>query len=139
MITQRNKLKRSWPRNLVQLIMAHPTTLQRSISPPATRKGTRTQVKHRDFSKATSNCEDENPTLAAIEAGEARIRDHLSYFAVHLERASRTSTQPRLSIEDFKSLYLRNQHSHGRHFVVHQHDHPISGIRQSVHNDRNVG
>lgn len=33
-----------------------------------------------------------------------------------------------MSIDDFKDLYRRNQHQHGRHFVVHQHDHPVAGL-----------
>ena len=70
-------------------------------------------------------------SLAAIEAGEAQIRDHLEYFAKNLKEVSRPTSQPRISIEDFKNLYQRNEHKHGRHFVIHQHDHPISGIHMS--------
>jgi len=70
---------------------------------------------------------DANPTLAAIEAGQAQIRDHLEYFAKHFESVLRPPRSPRLTIDDFRLLYKRNQHPQGRHFVVHQHDHPISG------------
>ena len=67
------------------------------------------------------------PSLAAIEAGEAQIEDHLAYFTAKFADVQRPSAGIRLSPEDFQTLYRRNQHSHGRHFVIHQHDHPVAG------------
>jgi hypothetical protein len=74
------------------------------------------------------------PTLAAVEAGQARIDHHLAYFGNHLAKASR-HTAPhvaRLSIEDFSALYHDNQHEHGNHFVVHQHNHPRAGVHYDL-------
>jgi hypothetical protein len=71
--------------------------------------------------------QDLNPSLAAIEAGEAQVRDHLAYFAKHLSAAKRPSPGPSISITDFQKLYKRNLDPNGHHFVIHQHDHPISG------------
>lgn len=70
------------------------------------------------------------PNLAAIEAGQVEVSDHLSIFSSHLSQCIRPSTSsdiPRLQISDWKDLYRRNERLHGRHFVVHQHDHPIAG------------
>jgi hypothetical protein len=105
--------------------MCQPASLLRGISPPPARPR-RTCNKNGDAgSKSTAMRE---PRLAAVEAGEAQVRNHLAYFAKHLGAVTRLAPGPRLSIEQFRELYQRNQHSHGRHFVVHQHDHPISGM-----------
>ncbi|KAK0275909.1 hypothetical protein LTR35_010678 [Friedmanniomyces endolithicus] len=123
--------------------MAYPASLTRCISPPPKRKASATGVA--DLTRVGDGADaqgaegdigikadkvmllDANPTLAAIESGQAQIRDHLEYFAKHFERVLRPPRSPRLSIDDFRLLYKRNQHPQGRHFVVHQHDHPISG------------
>lgn len=106
--------------------MPAPVTLDRSISPPPTRRASGTQKKPEIDPEQTHD--PAGPTLAAVEAGQAQIRDHLAYFASHLSNAIRPGAQPSVSIEDFKALYQGNEHRHGNHFVVHQHDHPISGI-----------
>jgi len=69
------------------------------------------------------------PSAAALEAGQATIRDHLAYFTAHLEAVSRPQIPSsfRMTITEWKQLYRRNQHSRGTHFVIHQHDHPIAG------------
>lgn len=70
------------------------------------------------------------PNLAAIEAGQVEVSDHLSIFSTRLTQCIRPSglTEiPRLQIADWANLYRRNEKPHGRHFVVHQHDHPIAG------------
>lgn len=112
--------------------MTAPLSLQRSITPPPTKKASQlvdkkcpTDGEHQDPDPLDSAA----PTLAAIEAGEAKIRDHLNYFATHLEAATRPSIpdSPRLSITEWRQLYSNNQRPRGRHFVVHQHDHPVSG------------
>lgn len=120
--------------------MAKPVSLTRDISPPPTRKASTADIQ---TTKQASNLDESShdaslapklaisanaePTLAAIEAGQAQIRDHLEYFAKHLGSVIRPSAGPRLSIDNFQALYERNQHPSGHHFVVHQHDHPISG------------
>lgn len=119
-----------------ELEMAHLQTLHRDISPPPSRKISKAaQIissgppgAGSETSATAHENHNDDPTLAAIEAGEAQIRDHLEYFAKHLSQVSRPTANPLLSIQDFKSLYKRNQHKHGRHFVIHQHDHPVSGI-----------
>ncbi|GFF53917.1 hypothetical protein IFM47457_01097 [Aspergillus lentulus] len=69
------------------------------------------------------------PSLAAIEAGAIEVADHLKVFSSRLARCARpVSPQvPRLPIRDWVDLYERNLHPNGRHFVIHQHDHPIAG------------
>lgn len=74
--------------------------------------------------------EPKDPTLAAIEAGQVEIRDHLEFFVKKLSAVSRPCSIPRIDFKEFQALYQRNQHGIGRHFVIHQHDHPISGIDQ---------
>ncbi|TKA41491.1 hypothetical protein B0A54_06378 [Friedmanniomyces endolithicus] len=128
--------------------MAHPASLTRGISPPPKRKASSIGVA--DSTRVGDGADahgaegeigikadkvvllDANPTLAAIEAGQAQIRDHLEYFAKHFETVLRPPRSPRLSIDNFRLLYKRNQHPHGRHFVVHQHDHPISGTHYDL-------
>ena len=68
-----------------------------------------------------------------MEAGRAKIEDHLTYFKHHLAKAARDTSQdvPRLSINDFAFLYKNNQHQHGHHLVIHQHNH----LRAGVHYD----
>jgi hypothetical protein len=125
-----------------RIVIPHETmvlhsTLARDISPPPTRKppGTRSSVNinHLVEKQAGTECKkgetSDGPSLAAIEAGEAQVRDHLAYFSLHLGLTSRDtpSALPRLTIEDFGDLYRRNCHPSGYHFVIHQHDHPISG------------
>lgn len=119
--------------------MATPFTLSRDISPPPRRKTSNSLV-IKDITEPTQKLEARNghsahetdrepdPTLAAIEAGHAQIRNHLEFFAKDFRETLRPDTSPRLTIHNFEILCKRNQHSHGRHFVVHQHDHPISGI-----------
>ena len=73
------------------------------------------------------------PSLAAIEAGEAKIKDHLEFFSEHFATVTRSSAPgPRLSNADFGGLYQRNQHEHGHHFVIHQHDHPVAGVHYDL-------
>ncbi|KAJ5622293.1 hypothetical protein N7528_005525 [Penicillium herquei] len=97
------------------------STLQKSVSPP--------QIK-RTLTLTREKINDHN--LAAIEAGEIKVDDHLGIFSTRLSQYSRpisetTSTHPRLPIAEWVDLYRRNEHAHGCHFVIHQHDHPIAG------------
>lgn len=119
--------------------MSTPLTLKRDISPPPLRKGSTVQTtngderrkgsladysRHDDEQKTVSSA---GPSLAAIEAGQVEIRNHLDYFTSHFKQVLRPATTPRLDINEFNQLYHRNQNAYGRHFVVHQHDHPVSG------------
>lgn len=129
--------------------MMKPSTLSRDISPPRARSAASARL-HQDADNKTRTLKEESgsvlnapqadarPTLAAVEAGEAQIYDHLDYFVTHLRATLRTTSSPALDIDAFEALYRRNQHKHGRHFVVHQHDHPISGISDVVTLHANV-
>ncbi|KAL8756703.1 MAG: hypothetical protein Q9199_002749 [Rusavskia elegans] len=116
-----------------------PTSLQAPISPPRSRRS-KSHFSHVDElnpgvpTDGSQHHSDINaPTPASIEAGEIQIQDHLSYFSAHLARVVRPQTPgPRLSIPDFVDLYQRNYHPHGRHFVVHQHDHPVAGLHYDL-------
>lgn len=116
-----------------------PTSLQAPISPPRSRRSKPQFSNVDDLNPGVTTDRSQNhsaitaPTLASIEAGEFQIQDHLSYFSAHLARAVRPkSPGPRLSIPDFVDLYQRNCHPHGRHFVVHQHDHPVAGLHYDL-------
>lgn len=100
-----------------------PQSLKRKISPPPTRrisKAERHQPQDQD---------EINVSTAAVEAGEVDIQNHLEYFCIEHEKVQRPLADRacRLSIADFRALYMRNQDSRGRHFVIHQHDHPVAG------------
>lgn len=75
-----------------------------------------------------------DPILAAVEAGRVEIEDHLTYFQHQLAKASRTTPPDitRLPIGDFVALYRKNQHQHGHHFVIHQHNHPGAGVHYDL-------
>jgi hypothetical protein len=82
---------------------------------------------------------DEDISSAAIESGETILRDYLSYFTMHLSSHIRPIQQdpsslckPRISLSEFVDLYQRNQNPQGRHFVIHQHDHPIAGTHYDI-------
>ncbi|KAF2192239.1 hypothetical protein K469DRAFT_694371 [Zopfia rhizophila CBS 207.26] len=116
--------------------MDRPSSLLRDISPPRLTKRRKTSettnpdAKRHDINSSSSAF----PTLAAVEAGQAKIQDHVAYFTEHLAKAS-TSTHrdvSRLSIDEFADLYQRNQHEHGNHFVIHQHNHPKAGVHYDV-------
>ena len=83
---------------------------------------------------ANSPAPEFEPILAAIEAGRAEIEDHLAYFRGRLADASCETPPevPRLSISSFSSLYQSNQHEHGHHFVIHQHNHPRAGVHYDL-------
>jgi hypothetical protein len=114
-----------------------PISLRASISPPPSRRrevckslqstngnGGRAQIVHEQHEETTTS------SLAAIEAGEIRIRDHLEYFSTHLAQYAKPFAS--LPIPAFEDLYLRNQHPHGKHFVIHQHDHPVAGVHYDL-------
>ena len=107
-----------------------PTSLRTSISPPPSRARKNKERSGKDDTHPSQRNEDPLPNLAAIEAGEILIRDHLQYFSHHLSRFARPTAL--LSIPSFADLYKRNQHPHGRHWVIHQHDHPVAGVHYDL-------
>ena len=107
-----------------------PTSLRTSISPPPSRARRSKEKSGKDKTHLSQRNEDAVPELAAIEAGEVRIRNHLEHFSHHLSHHARP-TSP-LSIPFFVDLYKRNQHPHGRHWVIHQHDHPVAGVHYDL-------
>jgi len=113
--------------------MSSPISLKRKISPPPpTRKSVPKDLPRKIVQGHDHNLrgvEDSRPSLAAIEAGEAQIQDHVEHFSNVLKdhRRSFQVKQPNLSIDGFGDLYKRNQHDNGHHFVIHQHDHPVAG------------
>jgi hypothetical protein len=119
------------------------SSLIKSISPPPrtrTRPATQPQ-----------------PSLSALEAGQASTDNHLQTISAHLRkyapkppRARTTTPQhddtdsstnpspsphhlkppsppPILPLDAWSTLYTSNAHPTGNHFVIHQHDHPIAG------------
>jgi hypothetical protein len=110
-----------------------PSSLTREISPPRPLKRRKTS----GFPSPSATpipAPSTEPALAAVEAGKARIDDHITYFSSRLSKASRPSFSgtPRLSIQDFSTLYSSNQHQLGSHFVVHQHNHPRAGVHYDL-------
>ncbi|KAL4745526.1 hypothetical protein BDW72DRAFT_186569 [Aspergillus terricola var. indicus] len=95
------------------------STLDRPISPPPTRPLTRT----------------DNDSLSALEAGKEEVDDPLERISAHLRKFTpdRATAPPvpgtscLIPLDAWKSLYTRNCHPSGNHFVIHQHDHPIAG------------
>ncbi|KIW07335.1 uncharacterized protein PV09_02184 [Verruconis gallopava] len=119
--------------------MDGPRSLTRSISPPpvATHRKTRTDLRsNKARERPRMRSADLNISeLAAIEAGKAIVHNHLDYFSRQLAQVAKPVTNqsdPRLSIGDYTELYRRNSHSHGRHFVIHQHNHPIAGCHYDL-------
>ncbi|KAF2632718.1 hypothetical protein BU25DRAFT_81074 [Macroventuria anomochaeta] len=112
-----------------------PSSLSRDISPPRAPKRRKTSEAPSPLPRAEPRYDARNdPTLAAVEAGRAKIEDHLTCFKHHLAKASRITPLDgaRLSINGFASLYKSNQHQHGHHFVIHQHNHPKAGVHYDL-------
>jgi hypothetical protein len=116
--------------------MGVPSSLSRDISPPPPLKRRKTPgcLSPSSAGGATPPVPQIKPTLAAVEAGRAKIEDHLAHFSSHLAKESRNTPPdvPRLSIPSFSSLYESNQHKHGHHFVIHQHNHPRAGVHYDL-------
>ncbi|KAH7406140.1 DNA polymerase ligase-domain-containing protein [Phaeosphaeria sp. MPI-PUGE-AT-0046c] len=113
--------------------MDPPPSLTRDISPPRAWKRRKLSQPAAALYILTSTQEGE-PTLAAIEAGKAKIDDHFAYFTNRLSISSRQTAShvARLPIEDFAALYNSNDNEHGNHFVVHQHNHPRAGVHYDL-------
>jgi hypothetical protein len=127
-----------------------PGSLTARVSPPRSRRPTksaahdetptddlieRTVTEPNPTAKATEElARDAGPTTAAVECGEVDLEDPVSFFSVKLLRAARPQVAdvPRLSHKDWLDIYNRNQHPQGRHFVIHQHDHPVAGTHYDL-------
>ena len=101
----------------------HPplTSLEAPISPPPSNRR-----RLSSDSQKIPTAAKRSPDLAALQAGEVTIQNHLEYLSEHLSRYVRREGRL-MEMETWKELYRRNCHAEGRHFVVHQHDHPIAG------------
>ncbi|KKA22584.1 hypothetical protein T310_3375 [Rasamsonia emersonii CBS 393.64] len=113
-----------------------PSSLHAPVSPPRRRAATDRSRKDNDNDNHQSKTaiiqvEDDGPSLAAVEAGQVQVSDPLALFSSRLAQAAAARAavpdHPQLSIPEWVELYRRNQHPHGRHFVIHQHDHPVAG------------
>lgn len=106
------------------------------VSPPQRPKKALSEEEDGGINMPYSNSLIASPGLAAVEAGQVKVEDHLKLFATRLTTVSRplstTLYDQRLAIKDWVELYSRNQHSHGCHFVIHQHDHPIAGLHYDL-------
>lgn len=107
-------------------------SLNAPVSPPQKRSSIK-WAKDGDGGDATPlNASQLNTSssLAAIEAGQVKVTNHLSTISAKLKEFVRplpTQPLPLLPIKEWMELYRRNEHSEGHHFVIHQHDHPIAG------------
>lgn len=111
-----------------------PQSLRASISPPPSR-ARKSPLQPTSHSVRQDLCSpqrsgDFTPSLAAVEAGDAQIHNHLEYFSSHISSSAKPSAP--LSIPAFEDLYKRNQHENGRHWVIHQHDHPVAGVHYDL-------
>ncbi|KAJ5788265.1 hypothetical protein N7457_003255 [Penicillium paradoxum] len=107
------------------------------VSPPPTRicieqanGGDRGDRGDTDTLPSNAPQPDSSASLAAIEAGQVEVIDHLGTISARLKAFIRSfPNQPtiQLPITEWMDLYKRNEHPEGRHFVIHQHDHPIAG------------
>lgn len=119
---------------------SRPSTLERPISPPVlTKKSgfkpspTLATVDDRG-PLIENNRFRPNPKLADVEAGEATVDDHFLFFPSKLLEYSKPNAHgtPRISHQAWFELYQRNLNPHGRHFVIHQHDHPVAGTHYDL-------
>lgn len=111
-------------------------SLKASISPPQRRATLSKSTTEKTQTSALEPESNTSPSLAAIEAGEVEVTDHLGIFSAKLGEFARSPSDvpptPRIPIPDWVDLYKRNVHAQGHHFVVHQHDHPVSGVHYDL-------
>lgn len=103
-------------------------SLKAPVSPPQRRALPATNPAWRKIIPRTQ--QDSSNTLATIEAGQVQVTDHLGVISERLKECIHPSglqPAPRLPMHEWSGLYRRNNHPEGRHFVIHQHDHPIAG------------
>ncbi len=103
-----------------------PSSFSARVSPPPTRR--------RDINIAKEDVNEPTPTTAAVEAGKTEVEDPVAFFSSKLldTAQARLPGVARLSHEEWLDNYQRNQHANGRHFVVHQHDHPVAGTHYDL-------
>jgi hypothetical protein len=106
-------------------------SLSAPVSPPPKRSSNRESQDGRNTnSSSTPLSNPATPSLAAIEAGQVQVKNHLEIISSKLVQCMRSSPKEscsRLPIAEWADLYRRNEHPDGRHFVIHQHDHPVAG------------
>lgn len=107
-------------------------SLSAPVSPPPTKIFIKGDKYGNDGDVIPLNASQPNTSssLAAIEAGQVEVIDHLSTISTRLKQCIREIPNEsiiRLPIQEWIDLYRRNEHPEGRHFVIHQHDHPIAG------------
>lgn len=112
------------------------TSLNAPVSPPQVRAKLTQEARPESprssteiFKISAKKSESETGTSQqAIQRGEVNQTENLNKILERLSRYIRQpDSQPRISMSDWISLYQRNAHPEGRHFVIHQHDHPLSG------------
>lgn len=127
-----------------------PASLTARVSPPRSRRSTKKVANHespgRDLQAGTASepglrtkaaadvVDDAGPTTAAVEAGDVDLNDPVSFFSSNLLQMAHPEVAgvPRIPHSDWLDLYQRNQNPHGRHFVIHQHDHPVAGTHYDL-------
>lgn len=106
------------------------------VSPPQRRAALEKSTTEKNQTSTPGPEPKTTPSLAAIEAGEVEVTDHLGIFSTKLSEFVRPASDipptRRISIPDWVDLYNRNLYAEGRHFVVHQHDHPVSGVHYDL-------
>lgn len=103
-------------------------SLRRPVSPPLKRAAPAATPSPEDIPSGPP--QDTSLSLAAIEAGELKVTDHLEIISERLKGCIRPfvpQSGPRMTIDEWTDLYRRNAHPQGHHFVIHQHDHPVAG------------
>ena len=105
-----------------------PKSLHTTVSPPPTRRRKQPPASEvDDASQKLSSL----PASSLVEAGNVRINDHLTYWTNHL--SSGLIGNPPLPLDAFKDLYTESAGKEtGKHFVVHQHDHPVAGLHYDL-------
>ncbi|KAJ5373963.1 hypothetical protein N7517_005969 [Penicillium concentricum] len=105
-------------------------SLNAPVSPPLKRASIKRAKDGGDAIPLTTSQLNISSSLAAIEAGQVEVTDPLTTISTKLKECVRPLPNqpiPRLPIKEWVELYRRNEHPEGRHFVIHQHDHPIAG------------
>ena len=104
-------------------------SLQAPVSPPRRKSGV--EKDNAGAPETATTDPDDSPSLAAIEAGQVQVADHLGIVSEKLQKSTRPISEahgiPRLPLSEWADLYRRNENPQGRHFVIHQHDHPVAG------------
>ena len=115
-------------------------SLARTVSPPIASRKRKVQT-HVEGVVDTRNTQPRPKSgisgslSAAIEAGERTVIDEAAFYINHVRPLIRPPlpNKPRLGYEAWVDLYRSNaNYIQGKHFVVHQHDHPIAGTHYDL-------